>query len=460
MNELRIKHLIKNAARSRKQIVLYYMQQSQRVYHNHALAFAIDIANELDLPLIVVFNIVENYPHANLRHYRFMLEGIREVAAKLEERKIEFVVSVGNPLTNLRSFYDLSRVIITDVGYTLIQRQWRKELYLDIINSDKDIDHYSVESDVIVPVEVASCKAEYGAYTLRPKITRIIQQFIDHPQLQQIRNTTPVAIPSGINIHDIDGILSRLQIHKDVPTSPVFHGGHQEAMARLTVFIREKLGSYQEANDPGLDLTSKLSPYLHFGQVSPLEIYEAIWAQDENIANKEAFLEQLVVRRELAINYVFYTNDYLDFHYMTEPWAYKTMIQHENDPREYLYTIDDYLSCRTHDPYFNAAMKEMLITGYMHNYMRMYWAKKIIEWSRTFIKAYESIKFMNDKYLLDGRDPSSYAGIAWCFGKHDRAWPERPIFGKLRYMNASGLKRKYHIDQYLERINQLGSPTL
>ncbi|MDD2682300.1 MAG: deoxyribodipyrimidine photolyase, partial [Bacilli bacterium] len=162
---------------------------------------------------------------------------------------------------------------------------------------------------------------------------------------------------------------------------------------------------------------------------------------------------QVLIRRELAYNYVTYNKYYDNFLFITESWAYKTMNEHANDKKEYIYSISEMIKLKTHDIYFNAAMKEMLETGYMHNYMRMYWAKKIIEWTPTFEEAYNIIVLLNNKYFIDGRDANSYAGIAWCFGKHDRPWKERNIFGKLRYMNDKGLERKFDINKYINRIN-------
>jgi len=228
-----------------------------------------------------------------------------------------------------------------------------------------------------------------------------------------------------------------------------------EAKQRLDRFIDIVLPQYKSSNDPGLDLTSRLSPYLHFGQISPLEVYHAINASNHHPEAVTQVLEQLLVRRELAINFVYYQEGYDDFHRMTEPWAYRTMMEHQDDPRPYLYTETDYVHGKTHDIYFNAAMKEMTLTGYMHGYMRMYWAKKIIEWSPSYLEAYRMITHLNNRYFLDGRDPTSYASIAWCFGKHDRPWQDRPVFGKLRYMNQNGLKRKFAMDLYVQRISAM-----
>jgi deoxyribodipyrimidine photo-lyase len=202
-----------------------------------------------------------------------------------------------------------------------------------------------------------------------------------------------------------------------------------------------------------------MSLYLHFGQISPLEILERLFlAQEHGQIEGESFdqyIEQLLVRRELALNYVTYQKGYDQFETMTEPWAYMTMKEHELDKRDYLYTLEQLENAKTHDNYFNAAMKEMFYTGYMHNYMRMYWAKKIIEWMPSYKLAYDTIVYLNNKYFIDGRDANSYASIAWCFGKHDRAWNERHIFGKLRYMNDKGLERKFNINNYVELINKI-----
>ena len=170
--------------------------------------------------------------------------------------------------------------------------------------------------------------------------------------------------------------------------------------------------------------------------------------------NKSSFIEELIVRRELSYNFVYYNKKYFDFNYMTYGWAYQTMINHELDYREHIYTIDDYINFNTHDPYFNAAMKEMVYLGKMHGYMRMYWCKKIIEWSPNYKYAYETAITLNNRYFLDGNTPNGYTGVAWCFGKHDRAWTERQIFGKIRYMNANGLKRKFDIDQYIKNVEK------
>jgi deoxyribodipyrimidine photo-lyase len=198
-----------------------------------------------------------------------------------------------------------------------------------------------------------------------------------------------------------------------------------------------------------------MSPYLHFGQISPLFIaLQTHAAKGIKKQNKDAYLEELVVRRELSMNYCFY-NPHYDSYSGLPDWAQKTLKAHRNDKREYIYSITELERARTHDPYWNAAQREMLLTGKMHNYMRMYWGKKILEWSATPEDAFKNALYLNNKYELDGRDPNSFTGVAWCFAKHDRPWNERAVFGTVRYMSSSGLERKFDMDAYVQKIEDL-----
>jgi deoxyribodipyrimidine photo-lyase len=232
-------------------------------------------------------------------------------------------------------------------------------------------------------------------------------------------------------------------------------GGYTEASRRLYLFLKERfLDYYTQRNDPGFDIRSGLSPYLHFGQISPLEIIQKVKEYRGPKKAEEAFIEQLFIRRELSVNYVYYNKEYGSYRGLPR-WALKTLEEHASDNRPYEYTTEQLEEAQTHDPYWNAAMKEMMLTGSMHSYMRMYWGKKIIEWSETPHHAFDTMLLLNNTYFLDGRDPNSYAGVAWCFGGHDRPWKEREIFGKVRYMNRNGLERKFDMDAYLSRIEQL-----
>ncbi|HAX03656.1 MAG: hypothetical protein A2Y45_08945 [Tenericutes bacterium GWC2_34_14] len=457
MNERRINHL-KPGFNESGTYILYWMQQSQRVHYNHALLHAIELANQHDLPVVVFFGLTPTYPEANERHYLFMLEGLKDVKTWIEKLGMTFVFRFGSPEESIQPLLQDAAFLVMDYGYLRHQKMWRKHV-LDVSKEKyQTLGIDLIDTDLIVPVRVVSDKAEYGAYTLRPKITKMFRDFRDFKTLTVVWNQKILNIPSDHNLIDIKKLVNVLDIDHSVKGSPLYHGGYIEASRLFSMFISEKASDYDLSNDPSKDLTSKMSLYLHFGQISSLELLDRLFlAQAQGQIKGESFdqyVEQLLVRRELAFNYVTYQKGYDQFESMTEPWAYQTMTSHEHDFRPYLYTKEDYISFKTHDPYFNAAMKEMVLTGYMHNYMRMYWAKKIIEWSPNYVYAYEMIKSLNNTYFIDGRDANSYAGIAWCFGKHDRAWTERDIFGKLRYMNAGGLERKFDIQSYVSRMNE------
>jgi deoxyribodipyrimidine photo-lyase len=259
---------------------------------------------------------------------------------------------------------------------------------------------------------------------------------------------------NGIDLTHIDRVISRMDIDRGVPAvSPWFKGGTREAKKRLRRFLRRDLAHYDaNSNQPQTDRISHLSPYLHFGQISPVYIASQVKASGQGLGiDRAAFLEQLIVRRELALNFVHYTDDY-DRYTCLPQWARKTLADHARDRRPALYDRPALEAAQTHDPYWNAAMLEMKHTGFMHNYMRMYWGKKILEWTQEPEEAFNTTLALNNKYFLDGRDPNSYAGVAWIFGLHDRPWPQRPIFGKVRYMAASGLERKCDIRAYVQKV--------
>ena len=460
MNINRLTILKEGSQNPKQRYVLYWMQQSQRVHYNHALNHAIELANEASLPLVVFFGLTPGYPDANLRHYKFMLEGLKEVKDTLKANNITFVFRLGSPEKLVQEYLEEANTLVMDYGYLHHQKSWRQIVWEYARHHCPDLYIDLVDTDVIVPVETASNKPEYGAYTLRPKLHKIYNEYRDYDGLKGINDKTPIELKSDFDFSNLDEFLNKLPIDQTVLPSPIYHGGYSEALRHLDDFMVSKINRYPDSNNPARDDTSKLSMYLHFGQISPLEILERLIEgynrQDITQEAYLAFFEQLLVRRELAYNYVTYHQGYDNFDRMTEDWAYQTMRLHDHDERYYLYDHDALVHYRTHDPYFNAAMKEMVETGYMHNYMRMYWAKKIIEWTPNFRSAFKLITLLNNKYFIDGRDANSYAGIAWCFGKHDRAWTERPIFGKLRYMNSAGLERKFDMESYIRRIDDLG----
>lgn len=431
--------------------VLYWMQQSQRSSENHALTYAVEQANHLRLPLLVVFGLADRYPEANCRHYTFMLEGLRETQKNLLRRGIQMVVRRGDPPAVAAAAAGRAAAVICDRGYLPHQRRWRHGLAENAACSV-----VQVESDLIVPVETASDHAEYAARTLRPKIYRRLPDYLKPVPSLKINQASLGIAEKGLDLSDPAAAGRALSPDTTVaPVSRFFKGGTAQAKKRFKIFLAEHLPRYaQHRNQPQTDDVSSMSPYLHFGQISPL--YLALQVQKAGAAMPDAaaaYLEELLVQRELAANFVYFTPHFDRYESLPE-WARRTLREHASDSRDYLYTRRELEDAATHDPYWNAAMREMKHTGFMHNYMRMYWGKKIIEWSASARDAFETARILNNQYFLDGRDANSYAGLAWLFGLHDRPWPERNVFGKVRYMAASGLERKCDIQAYVRKIDR------
>ena len=428
--------------------VLYWMQASQRAEYNHALEYGILQANELRLPILAFFGITDHFPEANERHYTFLLEGLREVKRSLQERGIQMVISHKSPEAGVVELARQAAMVVVDRGYLKIQRGWRayaaQQVHCPFIQ---------VESDVIVPAEEASPKEEYSAATFRPKVRRKLDRF-----LVPLRENHPVKGSlsfdfDSFDISEVGKAVAQLRIDRSVGRVKDLVGGKSQARGHLRLFLQEKLDGYPELrNDPTRDSLSQMSPYLHFGQISPLFI--ALQVMETQSPGREAFLEELIVRRELSMNFVLYNSQY-DSHEGLPEWARKTLSEHQGDRRSSLYDPEALEHASTHDPYWNSAQNEMVLTGKMHGYMRMYWGKKILEWSRSPEDAFRIALYLNNKYELDGRDPNGFTGVAWCFGKHDRPWGERQIFGKVRYMNDKGLKRKFDADGYVKKIQGL-----
>jgi deoxyribodipyrimidine photo-lyase len=432
--------------------VLYWMQQSQRAEYNHALEYAVQQANDIDQGVVVVFGLMDDYPEANLRHYTFMLEGLQETRAALGKRGIKMIVQKGNPADVALSLGKNASLIVCDRGYLRHQIQWRKK-----VARNAGCRVVQVESDVVVPLEVVSGKAEYAARTIRPKIHKHLNDYLVEFKPTKIQKSSLQLRITGIDLSNIAAVLKKMSLDRSVlPVSDLFKGGTARAREKFAEFLRRRFKNYVEnRNQPQTDDVSHMSKYLHFGQISPLYLALQVQAIDKHLKEaREAFTEELIVRRELAMNFVYYTPEYDNYRCLPN-WAQKTLSEHREDKREHTYTRRQLEEARTHDEYWNAAMREMKSTGFMHNYMRMYWGKKILEWSNTPEHAYKTTLAINNKYFLDGRDANSYTGVAWVFGVHDRAWFERPIFGKIRYMAASGLERKCDIQAYVEKVAAL-----
>ena len=431
--------------------VLYWMQQAQRSQDNDALEYAIQQANERGQPMLVAFGLTDTYPEANLRHYTFLLEGLQETEAALRRRGIKLVVRRGVPPDVALELGQSASLIVCDRGYLRHQREWREQV---ATQAGRKV--VQVETDIVVPVETVSAKAEYAARTIRPKIHRHLHRFLVQRRTTPLDNHSLDLDVAGLDLDDISTVLDGMELDRSVsPVSALYQGGTSRARHRLSRFLEHHLPAYDEhRNQPETDDVSHMAMYLHFGQISPITIALAIRDSGAPQGDVDSYLEELIVRRELAINFVYYTDDY-DHYRMLPDWAQKTLAEHRDDRRPHHYTRPELEAGETHDPYWNAAMAELRDTGYMHNYMRMYWGKKILEWSNTPEYAYRTTLTFNNKFFLDGRDPNSYANVGWIFGLHDRAWGERPIFGKIRYMSAGGLERKADPEAYIAKVAAL-----
>ena len=380
-----------------------------------------------------------------------MLQGLKEVKNDLKAAEINFYIVDYKKIEDLEKIIKRASLVISEKVYLKHLRKWKSRVAQRL-----SIPFYLVESNLVCPIEEVSDKEEYAAYTIRKKINSIRGRYLREYQRENLQNKEEIKLDkSEINIiEDLDIYLAGMKPEKLNEQKNYFVGGYKEAKLKLNDFLKNKLKDYdQKRNIPHLNFQSDLSPYLHFGQISAQEAaVEALNSEHD----AEDFLEELIVRRELAFNFVYYNNNYDgSLEDILYDWAYQSLMKHKKDEREYLYDYHQLENSKTHDKYWNAAQKEMVITGKMHNYMRMYWGKKILEWTDDPDKAYQWALKLNNKYSLDGRDANSYAGVAWVFSKHDRAWKEREIFGKVRYMNAGGLERKFDMNKYLEKISQL-----
>ncbi len=446
IHEDRIKEL-NDSKREKGKYILYWMQASQRAANNHALEYAAERAKELDKPLVVFFGLTDSFPDANRRHYFFMLEGLKETKQELEKRDIKFVMRNCSPPEGAEEVAEDACEVVVDRGYLDVERKWRSELAEAV-----SVPLTQVETDIVVPVEEASGKEEYAARTIRPKIQEKMDEYLKLPSKRKLSKSSLDMSFDSLDFSSVEEVINSLDVNEDVEEVDFYHGGRSKALERLEEFIEEKMDKYPDwSNDPSKDGLSGLSPYLHFGQISP--VYVAKQVKEKGGEGSEEFLEQLVVRRELAINFVYYNENYDSLECVPD-WAEETLEKHKDDKREYVYTEKEFENAETHDEYWNAAQMEMVKTGKMHSYMRMYWGKKILEWTESPEEAYRIALKLNNRYELDGRDPNGYTGVAWCFGKHDQGWKERPVYGKVRYMSSGGLERKFDVEGYVEKVEE------
>ena len=448
----RVIQLNEQKVNAKARYVLYWMQMFKRVDNNHALIWAIRKANELRLPLVVYEGLKYYYPWASDRFHTFILEGVEEKRAAFEKLSIRYVFYLQKDADSPKNTVallarDAAMIVTDDYPCFIIPEHNRR------VAERAEIPVFAVDSNGIIPMSKFE-KEEYAAYTIRPKINRLLDHYLKPLAAESIEVSSvgitldcPETMVAAENIADL---VAECDIDHTVPPSKVYRGGTEAGRKRLEKFAGDILPDYvRTRNKPEIDGSSRLSAYLHFGFLSSLEVALAVQAADAPDESKEAFLEELIVRRELSFNMTRHNSKY-DSLAALPPWVHKTMREHASDDRAVTYSLEQLEAGQTHDELWNAAQREMVATGEMHNYVRMLWGKNVIAWSGSYDIAFETLVHLNNKYCLDGRDPNSYAGILWCFGKHDRPWMERPVFGTMRYMTSGSTGKKFDSKKYIE----------
>ena len=463
--------------------VLLWMIAQRRLRYNFALDHAIDRAVTAGVPLIVLEPLRVRYRWASDRLHRFVIEGMRENAEAARSFPITYYPYVeprpgaGTPL--LHQLARHAHTVVTDeypcffLPHLIAAVRRRIPARLEL-----------VDGNGVLPLRLADRQ-----YTVAHSYRRFMQKNVlaaleESPQPDPLSSTAlpcPVPVPPKILkrwpaadfdcLLDGDGIGS-IPIDHTVPAADETPGGPTRAAERLDDFLSRKLHRYPEdRNHPDRDGSSGLSPYLHFGHISPHEIVQRLlqregWTPKQtskpngrnhgffNVSPPtEAILDQVLTWREIGFHFAFRHPDSYDTLDSLPDWAKRTLQETRSDPRPFTYTLEQFERAETHDPLWNAAQREIVQTGRMHNYMRMLWGKKILHWSATPEQALETMIHLNNKYGLDGRDPNSYCGILWVLGRADRAWgPKRPVFGSVRYMTSDSTRRKWKLDRYLRRF--------
>ena len=433
---------------------------NRRVDANHALLYAVELANRLNLPVLVYEALTYSYEYANDRLHTFVLEAVPETERRLKKAGIGYVFYLRrnktDPNNTLYTLAGNAAAVVSDDYPTFIAR-----MHNATVPAKLDVAYYVVDSSCIVPMSEIPHR-QYGAYTIRPRIHRLLPTYLAPTDSLRVKTRYAGEVPkfhTEVTADNIKQLVASCEIDHSVPPSTEFRGGSVAAQKLLSGFMEHKLRHYATGrNEPSENATSHMSPYLHFGQISALDIALQVsaYAKEHKLMADE-YLEELIVRRELAFNYARFVEDPGDLNNLPE-WCQLNMREHAKDKRDPAYSPQQFERAETHDELWNACQREMIERGKIHGYYRMYWGKKIIEWSRTYEEAAKTMIDIHGRYALDGRDPNTYTNIFWCFGLHDRPWPERPIFGKMRYMSLEGMKRKTNTLAYIEQRN--GEPSL
>jgi deoxyribodipyrimidine photo-lyase len=433
------------------------MQMFKRSSYNHALNFAIRQANERKIPLVVYEGLKYYYPWASDRFHTYILEGVEEKRKAFERLGIRYLFYLqqdkNSPKQTVARLAKDAALIVTDDFPCFIIPDHNAAIV-----EKANIPVYAVDSNGVIPLSKFE-KEEFAARTIRPKIKKLLPDYFIEFQEEKIAVKAPnlkVDCPdTEVTSENIAKLVTGCDVDHSVKSSQIYQGGTANGRKRLKFFIDKILPGYDiSRNKPEIDGCSRLSSYLHFGFLSPLEIALAVRDADAPQAAKDAYLEELIVRRELSYNFTRFNKKHDSLASLPE-WVQKTMREHADDKREIQFTLEEMENCETYDELWNASQREMNVSGEIHNYVRMLWGKNVIAWTRSYEEAFAALEHLNNKYCLDGRNPNSYAGILWCFGKHDRPWMERPVFGKMRYMTTGSTGRKFDSKKYIEWTKSL-----
>lgn len=434
--------------KSDKGAVVYWMSRDFRIHDNWGLLWAQQEAIVYERRLLVVICLTSEFPTTNPRQLHFLKNGLTSFAKELRERGIGYILKLSAPEVFLpKLLYDIkAHSLVCDFNPLKQQKHCNA-----ILRKELSIPIHEVDSHNIIPAWTTSNKKEYAAYTIRPKIKRVLGDFLSEiPALQN--HPFPINEESTLP----DTLWESSSPEKRTGTSIVsMASGPQEALEAAKSFVNNHLINYDSTrNNPCVRGQSGLSPFLHFGQLSAHRLAQLVLSKKLDEAIMEPFLEELIVRRELSDNFCLYEENYDNTSGFSD-WAQKTLNQHKNDTREYTYSLNELEAGATHEQLWNSCQHDLVANGKLHGFLRMYWAKKILEWTESPEAALQYATFLNDKYSIDGHDPNGYTGVAWSIGGvHDRAWGERPVFGKIRYMNEAGCRRKFDVHAYITRVGK------
>ena len=469
------------------EFVLYWMQINRRFHYNFALEYAVGWANKLDKPLLILEAFSCDYPWATDRTHTFMMQGMKEHLDTIDRRSFNYLPFVekesGQYEQLLMSLSTRASLLVTDEYPVFIMKE-RNATLPDQVH----IPYYSVDSNGLIPLGLTE-KDPYSAYLFRKTMQKyFVEAYTNPPKenpLEELNNRSHIELPDSIfeglpdgeeALSDSAETISGISIDHSV--KPIeWHGGRNAALQKMHYFMENGLMQYGELrNDPDENKTSKMSAWLHFGKISEYEVVREVlshqpqgWDLDRITYNNgsrngffnghssiDAYLDELITWREVGFHFAHHRDDYDQFESLPD-WALETLNEHKSDPREWTYSYDELAESRTHDEIWNAAQTQLREEGIIHNYLRMLWGKKVLEWTPDPETALQYLIDLNNTYAIDGRDPNSYSGIFWCFGRFDRAWQERPVFGKIRYMTSDSTRKKVQMKQYLSRYGNQGS---